>query len=98
MGFDAFIGNAKTVMTLRRKLLEGRFPHALIFSGPEGIGKHTCAVMVAKALAFDRVGLEADDLAPVAEILPRVCESPPATDVDHGERLVEERGERCRHQ
>ena len=50
MGFDAFLGNAKTVMTLRRKLLEGRFPHALIFSGPEGIGKHTCAVMVAKAL------------------------------------------------
>ncbi len=50
MGFDAFIGNAKIVSTLRRKLREGRFPHALIFSGPEGIGKHTCALMVAKAL------------------------------------------------
>ena len=50
MGFDAFIGNANTVSTLRRKLREGRFPHALIFSGPEGIGKHTCALMVAKSL------------------------------------------------
>jgi len=50
MGFDAFIGNEKTVSTLRRKMREGRFPHALIFSSPEGIGKHTCALMVAKAL------------------------------------------------
>src|SRR2546422_5822404 len=50
MGFDAFIGNANTVSTLRRKLREGRFPNALIFSGPEGIGKHTCALMVAKSL------------------------------------------------
>src|SRR5262245_26648739 len=50
MGFEAFIGNAPTVATLRRKMGEGRFPHALIFSGPEGLGKHTCALKVAKAL------------------------------------------------
>src|SRR5436309_2420238 len=50
MGFDAFLGNPPAISRLRRKLREGRFPHALIFSGPESIGKHTCALMVAKAL------------------------------------------------
>jgi DNA polymerase III subunit delta' len=50
MPFNSFIGNDKVMSRLRRKLLEDRFPHGLIFSGPEGIGKHTCALMVAKAL------------------------------------------------
>src|SRR5207253_3027505 len=50
MLFDAFIGNRKIIERLRRKLREDRFPHGVIFSGPEGVGKHTCALMVAKAL------------------------------------------------
>ena len=50
MGFESFVGNRKTLERLRRKLREGRFPHGLIFSGPEGIGKHTSALMIAKAL------------------------------------------------
>jgi DNA polymerase III delta' subunit len=50
MPFDAFIGNSRVIERLRTKLRQDRFPHGLIFSGPEGIGKHTCALMVAKAL------------------------------------------------
>ena len=50
MNFDTFIGNHKIVERLRRKLREARFPHGLIFSGPDGVGKHTCALMIAKAL------------------------------------------------
>src|SRR5262245_19516050 len=50
MQFESFIGNEKIVSRLRRKLSEDRFPHGLIFSGPEGVGKHTCAFMLAKAL------------------------------------------------
>jgi DNA polymerase III subunit delta' len=50
MQFDSFIGNRKTIDRLRNKLRQGRFPHGLIFSGPSGVGKHTCAVMLAKAL------------------------------------------------
>ena len=50
MRFEDFIGNAKIVTRLRTKLREGRFPHALIFAGPEGVGKRTCALMFAKAL------------------------------------------------
>jgi DNA polymerase-3 subunit delta' len=50
MRFDAFIGNRPIVDRLRRKLREGRFPHALIFGGPEGVGKRSFALMLAKAL------------------------------------------------
>jgi DNA polymerase-3 subunit delta' len=50
MGFDNFIGNRKIIERVRTKLREGRFPHGLIFAGPEGVGKHTCALMIAKAL------------------------------------------------
>lgn len=46
----AFIGNHKIVQRLRRKLKEGRFPHGMVFSGPEGVGKHTLAMMISKAL------------------------------------------------
>jgi DNA polymerase III delta' subunit len=50
MTFDSFIGNRKIIDRLRAKLREGRFPHGLIFSGPQGVGKHTCALMIAKSL------------------------------------------------
>jgi DNA polymerase-3 subunit delta' len=56
MGFERFIGNRKVVDRLVRKLHEGRFPHGLIFSGPEGLGKHTLALMIAKALNCTGVG------------------------------------------
>jgi len=50
MRFESFIGNRRIIDRLRTKLREDRFPHGVIFSGPEGVGKHTCALMVAKAL------------------------------------------------
>jgi DNA polymerase-3 subunit delta' len=50
MKFDKFIGNRRIIERLRAKLREQRFPHGLIFSGPQGVGKHTCALMIAKAL------------------------------------------------
>jgi DNA polymerase-3 subunit delta' len=50
MNFESFIGNIKVIHRLRAKLREGRFPHGLIFSGPAGVGKHTAALMIAKAL------------------------------------------------
>jgi DNA polymerase-3 subunit delta' len=50
MPFDSFIGNSKLIGRLRTKLREDRFPHGLILSGPEGVGKRTCALMLAKAL------------------------------------------------
>jgi len=50
MRFDDFIGNRTILARLRTRLREGRFPHGLLFGGPEGVGKRTAAVMFAKAL------------------------------------------------
>ena len=50
MRFEDFIGNRTVLSRLRTRLREGRFPHGLLFAGPEGVGKRTCALMLAKAL------------------------------------------------
>jgi len=50
MSFDSFIGNTAVASRLRTKLRENRFPHAVIFAGPQGVGKHTLAMMITKAL------------------------------------------------
>lgn len=50
MTFDEFVGNARPVAVLRRTLETGRIPHALLFAGPEGVGKFTLATIFARAL------------------------------------------------
>jgi DNA polymerase-3 subunit delta' len=50
LGFDDFCGNGPVLEALRRMLARDRLPHALLFSGPVGIGKYTAAQMLAKAI------------------------------------------------
>jgi DNA polymerase-3 subunit delta' len=54
MGFDSFLGNPKAVGTVRGLLASSRLPGAFLFSGPDGVGKKTLAVMLAKALNCER--------------------------------------------
>lgn len=49
MGFSEFLGNEKIVAALRGALRAARVPHALLFSGPRGVGKFTLARMFAQA-------------------------------------------------
>lgn len=56
MRFEEFIGNPGVLQRLRTRLREGRFPHGLLFAGPEGVGKRTCAVMFAKTLNCAEAG------------------------------------------
>ena len=55
MGFDSFLGNTAAVETLREMLRDDRMPGALLFTGPEGIGKKTLASMAAKASVCERL-------------------------------------------
>src|SRR5258708_34361632 len=48
--FSGFQGNAETVRQLRGMLSRDRFPHAVILAGPQGAGKYTLALMVARAM------------------------------------------------
>jgi len=51
MGFETFLGNPKAVETVRGLITSGRVPGALLFAGPDGVGKKMLALMLAKALS-----------------------------------------------
>src|SRR6202048_2282293 len=55
MGFAAFLGNSKIVSALRGTLRTGRVPHALLFTGPRGVGKFTLARMFSQAANCERL-------------------------------------------
>ena len=50
MKLTNFIGNEKVIDRLSKLMESGRFPHALIIEGEEGIGKKTLAKDIACAL------------------------------------------------
>ncbi len=54
MGFDSFIGNPSAVATVREILRSGRIPGAMLFAGPDGVGKKTLAMMLARALVCEK--------------------------------------------
>lgn len=55
MGFSEFLGNEKIVAALRGALRNSRVPHALLFTGPRGLGKFTLARMFAQAANCERL-------------------------------------------
>jgi DNA polymerase III subunit delta' len=50
LSLDSFLGNARAVAILKRAIEQDRLPHAMIFSGPAGVGKCTLALLVAQYL------------------------------------------------
>jgi DNA polymerase-3 subunit delta' len=55
MAFAEFLGNERIVAALRGALKTGRVPHALLFTGPRGVGKFTLARMFAQAANCERL-------------------------------------------
>jgi DNA polymerase-3 subunit delta' len=55
MAFHDFLGNAPILRTVRRQLENWSFPHSVLFSGIEGIGKWTLAQFLAKAMNCTRL-------------------------------------------
>ncbi len=55
MGFTEFLGNERIVAVLRGALRSERVPHALLFTGPRGVGKFTLARMFAQAANCERL-------------------------------------------
>jgi len=54
MAFAEFLGNPRIVQALRGALKSQRVPHALLFTGPRGVGKFTLARMFAQAANCER--------------------------------------------
>jgi DNA polymerase-3 subunit delta' len=55
VSFSEFLGNPRVVTALRGMLASERVPHAMLFSGPRGIGKFTLARMFAQAANCQRL-------------------------------------------
>jgi DNA polymerase III subunit delta' len=88
MGFAEFLGNERIVTALRGALRSQRVPHALLFTGPRGVGKFTLARMFAQAANCERL---ADDFCGECATCKRISLlSDPQTLIEQG--LVE-RGE-----
>ena len=50
MGFAEIIGHDRQLSTLRSALASNRLHHAYFFAGPEGVGKRSIAIALAKAV------------------------------------------------
>jgi DNA polymerase III subunit delta' len=55
MPFSEFRGNTQIVTALRGGLKTSRVPHALLFTGPRGVGKYTLARLFAQAANCERL-------------------------------------------
>src|SRR5271165_5080049 len=55
MGFAEFLGNERIVTALRGAFRASRVPHAILFTGPRGVGKYTLARMFAQAANCERL-------------------------------------------
>src|SRR5246127_5961021 len=55
MAFPNFRGNPQIIPALRGALRASRVPHALLFSGPPGVGKYTLARLFAQAANCERI-------------------------------------------
>jgi DNA polymerase-3 subunit delta' len=55
VAFSEFRGNPQIVAALRGALRAGRVPHALLFTGPQGVGKFTLARLFAQAANCQRL-------------------------------------------
>lgn len=48
--FDAVVGQSHVTNTLKNAIIANQLAHAFLFSGPRGVGKTTCARILAKAI------------------------------------------------
>ena len=55
MGFDQILGNSRVKKILRLALQKNRVPNSLLFYGPDGVGKKSLALTMAKAVNCEKM-------------------------------------------
>ena len=78
MSLAGVLGHDRIKRILAKALAEGRFPPALLLSGPEGVGKRTLALAAAEALVCERGGGAACGACSTCTRIARARETLPA--------------------
>lgn len=58
------VGQPAAVERLRRSMAAGRLPHAMVFAGPDGVGRRTTAMALAQTLLCDAAGASPQQAGP----------------------------------
>jgi DNA polymerase III subunit delta' len=88
MGFSDFLGNETIVAALRGAFRTARVPHALLFTGPRGVGKFTLARMFAQAANCEKMSDDFCGTCPTCRSVGRLAN--PQSLIEQG---LAERGE-----
>lgn len=88
MPLASVIGHAPVVTLLKQAVRRGRVPQALLFAGPEGVGKHTTAVALAQAVNCPvRRAKDGDDACGTCQTCQRIARG------SHSDVTVVDRGD-----